>query len=111
MMEKTLLVTSYSLIALGCMGLGWFGNDMYKEFSNFRYYNGLRFVGNNSHVNALAQANVYDKYSDWICINSKGMTFKECTDTAQHECAHEVFAEQIEDKPELMEKVMEVIGK
>ena len=108
---KILISLLYSLVIISLITLGWFSNDLYNEYNNERKYNGLRFVENNSHAQALARADVYDKFADWVCINSKHMTFKECTETAQHECAHEILAEEIGKKPELMEKVMEVIEK
>ena len=92
------------------IGIGWAGSKIWEEIINHRDFDGLH-TKTNSHDSAIQIAQKYDSYGDWICINTKGMSYKECVITAQHECGHEVFAEIIEKHPEKIESVMEVIKK
>ena len=109
-MISEIIDTILVIIAIiSLFALGWFCNNLYKSISNERNINGLRFVDENSHTSALEIARQYEEYGDWVCINSKGMSYNECVETAQHECGHEIFAEILEKHPEKIEQVMEVI--
>jgi len=89
--------------------LGFASSQLYISYNTKNLYDGLRFVANNSQPIALETARQFDKYGDWVCINSKGMNFERCVEVALHECSHEVFAEIIEKHPEKIEEVMKLI--
>lgn len=88
--------------------LGWFVNDGYRDFTNKRTYNGLMFSYNISHPEALQQASKYDPYGHWVCVNIKGMDYKQAVETCDHETGHEIFANECGKN---ITRCMEVVGK
>jgi hypothetical protein len=88
------------LLVGGGIGLGWFGNERYKDGMNERILNGL-YLKNYNESYAKETANEMDKRGDWVCINvAYDMTPKEAYQTCVHECGHkaytEIFAEACE---------------
>ncbi len=69
-------------------------------------YGGLRFVGNNSHPQAVDKARSYDLYGNWICVNVKSMSYKRGLEICAHEMAHEIFAVECSKN---MSKCLEVM--
>lgn len=100
----------FAILALLFLGIGWMSNDVYRNYTNQRDYDGL-FIMNQERQQAMNTANEYDTLGDWVCINVNGMDFADVVRTCQHEAAHEVFAEVIEKHPEKIVEVLEVIGK
>jgi hypothetical protein len=85
--------------------LGWVSNDMYRDYTNKKMFNGLYFEMNNSQEQALTQAYKFERDANWVCVNVKGMEFKEAIKTCNHEVAHEVFATYCQDH---IDKCLEV---
>ncbi len=96
--------------AICLIAIGWIGNEVYREYSNHRDFNGL-FIQDKTYQQSKDIADRKDKLGDWVCVNTKGMNFKDIVETCQHEAGHEVFATVIEKYPEKINKVMEIIGK
>jgi hypothetical protein len=82
-----------TILIICFIGIGWLSNEFIDSYKTDREYNGLRFVSNNSHPDAITHAQKYDKYGDWVCINVKGMDYKLAVETCNHEVGHEIFAE------------------
>ena len=70
--------------------IGWALNELME---NSRKQDGLRFVANNSHPQALDRARTYDKLGDWVCVNVRGMSYERGLEVCSHEMGHEIFAE------------------
>lgn len=85
--------------------IGWASNDLYKDLSNKRIYDGLNMRGYNF-SEAMAIAYDLDDYGDWVCVNVKGMDFKHAIEVCQHEVGHEMFAKICEKD---MEKCFEIV--
>lgn len=100
----------FILVALALI-MGWLINDLYSAYIYQRSYNGLHIRPNRdmSYGEIKDLAETRDKYGNWICINVRNMKYEEVVDTCIHEAAHEVFARLIEESPEKMNKVFEVI--
>ena len=75
--------------------LGWIGNNLYKDMINRRTLNGL-WIPEKNESEALNIAYKMDKISNWVCINTKGMDYNDCENTASHECGHEVWSKLCE---------------
>ena len=103
-------VLTILVLALCLFTMGWSGNNIYTDYKHEKVLDGLRFVYNNSQHLALEKARELDSYGDWVCVNVKGMTFERGVEVCQHEMAHELFAEIIENHPDKIEKVMEIIN-
>lgn len=110
MNELTSFILWNSFLFIMVFALGWASNEVYESWTNERQIDGF-FVENITKQTLNELKTTKDMRGDWVCINSRGMTFDECKETAQHECGHEIFAEIIEDHPEKIEDIMEVIGK
>ena len=106
MKNKILII----ILAICLIAIGWVGNEVYREYSNHRDFNGF-FLQDATYKQSKEVANIKEKLGDWICINTRGMDFKDIVETCQHEAGHEVFAEVIEKHPEKINKVMEIIGR
>lgn len=76
--------------------LGWFGNNIYRDYSYHRYYNGLWMPSNYSKIQALETAYKYDSVGNWICVNIRGMDIDTMKETVMHEIGHEAFARYCE---------------
>lgn len=79
-------------LILGAGIIGWFGNDIYRDKTNYRDYDGLWMPTNYNKVQALETAYNYDSVGNWICVNIKGMELKDMEETVMHEIGHEAFA-------------------
>lgn len=95
-------------VILILLALGWLGNDLYRAYSDKVNYEGLRFVSDN-HTDALKTTEKYDPNGDWIAVNVKGMSYERGIEVCQHEMAHEIFAEIIENHPDKIKDVMEIV--
>lgn len=89
--------------------LGWASNEIYREIKQDRIINGLHFRSDKNHEEAISYSKTYDSKGNWVCVNVRGMDFDKAVETCQHESAHEIFAGIIEDHPEKIQEVMEVI--
>ena len=102
----------FSMIAMLILGvgLGWSGNELWKDYSNKRIINGLYLSKQNNWQEAMDSAQSLDEYGDFVCINTKGMDYKKIVDTCVHEASHEIFAEYCEKgNEEICFKWLEVI--
>ena len=100
----------YTIVIMLLLAMGWVANEAYRSYNHIREYDGLSFSNaTGSHADILKSAHGYDAYGDWVCTNVNGMSYAECVMTSQHECAHEIFAEIIEEHPEKIQEVMEVV--
>lgn len=104
--SKFLLISLASLIVLSGV-MGWFVNELWREYSDYRVYNGLYIKNMTGKAETLAMAKDFDKYGNWICVNIKGMSVEEAFNTCRHEVGHEIFAKYCEDN---LEKCLEVTG-
>ena len=103
-------IIGFAILTMLILTIGWLANDIYRNYTHQRDYEGL-FIMNAERQQARDTAKDYDTLGDWICINVNGMTYEDVIRTCQHEAGHEVFAEVIESRPDLIPEVMEVIGK
>src|SRR4030042_917865 len=92
------------IIIVGLFSLGWFGNDMYKEWNNEKQLNGL-WLKNYDYQGAKEKAYKMDEFGDWVCVNiAFDMDYPEAYETCVHECSHqafsEIYAEQCENNYE-----------
>lgn len=94
-MDKGFLAFHIFLV-LSLFFFGWAANELYDDWTMERNLNGLyiHYAENASIAREIAQ-NIDG--GDWVCTNTVGMNYDECVETAQHECAHEVFAEFCEE--------------
>ena len=99
----------YVSMVIGLFALGWYGNILYRDMTNKRLFNGLYMRNFDNQSSAIKNAYNFDSLGEWICINTKGMTFQEILTTCTHEAAHEVFAEIIEENPEKIEEVINLV--
>ncbi len=100
----------FILLAICLILIGWARNEVYREYTNQRDIDGF-FLQDATYKQSKDIADRKDKLGDWVCVNTKGMDFKDIVKTCQHEAGHEVFAEVIEKHPEKINKVMEIIGR
>lgn len=91
-MRKILDILLYIILFMGVFTIGWLGNNIYSEWNNQRIYDGL-YIKNEVYSNTKEIIGKYDKLGDWVCINIKGMDFKEGIKTCVHECGHAVYSE------------------
>lgn len=71
--------------------LGWFGNDIYRDYKNKRDIDGL-FIKDKDYKEASNIANNRDN-GDWVCVNVRGMEYSRAVEVCKHEVGHEIFAE------------------
>lgn len=115
MKDTTITFIQISILCTCMFAVGYGVSQIINDISKYneikdKSFDGLRFEGNISHVQALKKANGYDNYSDWVCINVKGMTYERCVEVANHECAHEIWAEICEKNDELCKKGQELLN-
>lgn len=93
----------YAIIGIMLLiSVGWLGNDLYHQFMNKRYYDGL-FLKNITYSTTKEATEKYDKLGDWVCVNVKGMSYKRALEVCQHETFHEVWGECGEKKGNISE--------
>ena len=96
-----------SIFIVLMIGIGWFGNDFYREIYNLRNVDGLWIPKDNlTESQAETMAKSYDSVGDWICVNIKGMSIDVLQETINHEVGHEIFARYCEKN---IEKCKEVV--
>lgn len=86
-----------AIIVIGLLTVGYLSNDVYRDWSNKRIVDGLRFETSNSWNDALKVAQSRDSYGDWVCINIRGMEYSRAVQVVNHEVGHEIFAEECEN--------------
>ena len=84
------------LFVVGGEVLGWVSNEIYENYQYDKQFEGLRFVGNSSHIYALEKTEEYDEYGDWVCVNVRDMDYSRALEVCQHEVGHEIFAKECE---------------
>jgi len=86
------------ILMMGCMlFLGWASNEIYEDWTMEKKLSGLYLHYSPNWAAARETAKDLDSGGDWVCINSLGMDYDDCVETARHECAHEAFAEICEE--------------
>ena len=96
------------IFVIGLLIMGWLSNEVYDEYKYKRILNGL-YLRDSTYQRVNQVTEKLDSKGDWTCVNVRGMSFEEAVETCQHESAHEIFAEIIENHPEKIKEVMEVI--
>lgn len=84
-----------ALILVGGIGVGWFGNDLYKAYTNQRILDGF-YLRNYNQSDIKDTAYEMDRTGDWVCVNIRGMDYKRGLEVCNHEMGHEIFAEECE---------------
>ena len=86
--------------------LGWFGNDLYKNYNNELQIKGLWFSNWNNITQVKDYAYSMDSSGEWVCINvNNKMDYEDIVNTCQHEAGHELFARKCQDNPEICFKL------
>ncbi len=85
--ENLIIISGILILIL----LGWFGNDVYRNWSNQREFDGL-YMKNINYLGALNRATELDKFGNWVCVNIRGMSIKKAVEVCKHEVGHEIFA-------------------
>ena len=88
------LITTLIIIAILFGAIGWLCNDLYRDLTNKRSYNGLWIPQNLTYKQAMSDTQEYDTIGSWICVNIKGMSIKDMITTCEHEASHEIFAQK-----------------
>jgi hypothetical protein len=104
------LIIGYGLLVLCLIMAGWFGHGVWQFYNNQRIYDGFYFEsGPTEKIEIIKTVYNYEPSGEWICVNIKGMTYREALRTCQHEAGHELFAEILEKYPEKVSDVFEVL--
>jgi len=74
---------------------------------NVRYKGFITYAQNKA--SALDYAYGKESSGDWVCVNIKGMNYKDAVQTCQHEAAHELFAQACEQDTELCHKTQSLL--
>jgi hypothetical protein len=95
------------MISIGLFTMGWYSNDLYKDYSNEKIIGGL-WIPNSNQTNAIETSLKFDGLGNWVCINVKEDSYEDIIKTCTHEASHELFARTCEEN---VTKCMELIGK
>lgn len=111
MIKETFTALMFAIFLISIFILGWFGHIAYREQMTIpRVYNGL-YIRDKVHCDAKDVASGYEVSGDWVCVNVRGMDYLDAVETCQHEAGHEIFAEILEDSPEKIKEVMQILGR
>lgn len=80
-----------------------------EEFTYMRKIDGL-YIRNRTYERTEEITESYDYYGDWVCVNVRDMSFDRAVEVCNHEVGHEIFAEILENNPEKIKDVMEVLN-
>jgi hypothetical protein len=94
-MSDKILIVCVIFIGIGLFVLGWFSNEVYKDWSNKKIIAGL-WIPDTNKTGAIQTSLKLEGTGNWICINVKGSDMKEIIDTCTHEASHELFARSCE---------------
>jgi hypothetical protein len=83
----------FVMFILGIL-LGWCSNELYKGYSNHRIINGL-YLTNQNWTGAMETAKSLDGFGNWVCVNTRGISYKDATKTINHEVVHHIFNEML----------------
>lgn len=92
MKELTIVIIETTLLLLSGFGIGWFGNELYKEIKADRIMDGL-YIQDQDFKSAYEISTDIDSNGDWVCINTNGMDFSRGIEVCSHECGHAVYSE------------------
>jgi len=96
-----------SVLVISLIGIGWAGNEVYRNVSNKKILDGLNIRGSTlPEVQDISRK--LDSNGDWVCINILGMDYKLAVEIVNHEVGHEIFANECEKN---MDKCLETVGK
>ena len=86
------------ILFLFCFILGILSTLIYQEVMNYRVINGIwipyNYNGATTEQEAINVAKTYDTLGNFICVNIKGMDYKQMLETCSHEVGHEIFAQK-----------------
>lgn len=105
-MKEAVAIT---MLIISFVAIGWCGDELYRAINYKRMFNGLYLQGYGNYTDALQKSYEYDSMGKWICINVRGMDFNEAVSTCNHEAGHEIFANIIQEHPEKINQVMEIV--
>lgn len=109
MNSKIVFFVSFAVFISSVFLLGWFLNDFYDSYKDYRKYDGLHFY-ERDWKSAKATAESLDEYGDWVCVNVKGMSIDRALEVCRHETGHEIFAEYCEQSEDNFNKCAEVLN-
>jgi hypothetical protein len=100
-MADRIIIGCFIIMAILLFSLGWYSNNIYKDYSNERKLDGI-YIENANYEQAREITKMNDKKGDWVCINvAYDMPMDRAYDVCVHECSHkafsEIFAEKCED--------------
>ena len=72
--------------------LGWFSNDLYRDWTNDRVVDGF-YVANVTYNNLNYYKEQADPMGDFVCVNVRGMDFRYAQQVCSHEVLHHAFSE------------------
>jgi len=101
MKERNVLI----IVCLAIFALGWCSHGLYETYQQEKFLKGLWVPDAESRVDAIKIAQEFDYNGDWVCINVNGMSFSEMVETCTHESGHEIFAQMVQEDPDIIEKL------
>ena len=107
MIRKLFDIFGIIILIICFFSLGYFSNDMYRQYNAERTVNGLHIMSANK-TKALQISNDYDPYGHWVCVNINGMDPLDGLKTCMHEVSHEMFATECGDSIESFGRCLEV---
>ena len=83
-----------TIMVISLLAIGWIGNNIYRYYDYQADIRGL-YLSNNNYT--LFEAQKYAENTDymgrWVCVNVRGISYKEGVAICQHEIGHEMFAD------------------
>jgi len=105
--EKIIKIVLIFVLVISLIGIGWAGNEVYKNVANKKILNGLNIRGS-TFTGAQDLSRKMDSNGDWVCVNILGMDYRQAIETVNHEVGHEIFANECEDN---IEECLGAVGK
>ena len=85
--------------------VGYYANDVMDYYSYQSTVAGLHVSDvTEQRLNEITDS--YSEYGDWICVDVRGMDYRDALEVCKHEVGHEIFAEECEDN---IDKCFEVV--
>lgn len=88
------LIIGVLIFSGGCL-IGWLYGEYQDIRNNDKLFDGFR-IGNIDKNGVYERALERDGKGNWVCLNVKGMVYKDIIDTCIHEASHELFARNCE---------------
>jgi hypothetical protein len=94
-MSDKILIVCVIFVGIGLFVLGWFSNEMYKDWNNKKIIAGL-WIPDTNKTGAIQTSLKLEGTGNWVCINVKGSDYEEIIKTCIHESSHELFSRECE---------------